>query len=361
MKNRNSNIELLRIISIIMIIMSHYSVHSGINISSFPIGINRFLMEGITLGNIGVIIFVVITGYFSIKKENPFSMKKLLNLYFQILFYSVTIYALSLIIGTEKINVKSLAMNLFPIVFNAYWFATVFILLYIFTPFINKFINKLTKNEYKYFLLLSFMVFFVLKTICLQKLYFNELLQFFFFYCIGAYISKYESYIFFNKKIIISILSISLICVMLSIIVFDYLGNFNTLFSKHSTYLLSRTSFFSMLIAVCIFCLFLQKKAFTSKAINKISSGVFAIYLISDNNYVREVLWTDILNVEKYFHSWVLPFHILYSLITVFSVCIVIELIRQLLFKRINDFITEYIANKLNKYIDKLKNREITE
>ena len=75
MKNRNSNIEILRIISVFMILFSHYSVHNGITNSDLPIGINRYLLEISILGNIGVIIFVLISGYFSINKKNPFNIK----------------------------------------------------------------------------------------------------------------------------------------------------------------------------------------------------------------------------------------------------------------------------------------------
>ena len=66
-KHRNTNIELLRIISILMIVLSHYSVHSGISRNMLSLGWNRFLLEITSLGNIGVIFFVLITGYYSIE------------------------------------------------------------------------------------------------------------------------------------------------------------------------------------------------------------------------------------------------------------------------------------------------------
>ena len=63
---RNSKIELLRILSMFMIVLSHCSVHSGINFSSLPLGFNREILELSMLGNVGVILFIFITGYFSI-------------------------------------------------------------------------------------------------------------------------------------------------------------------------------------------------------------------------------------------------------------------------------------------------------
>lgn len=66
-KVRNSNIEILRIISMLFIVISHYTVHNGVINASLPLGINRTLLEITTLGNIGVILFVIISGYFMIE------------------------------------------------------------------------------------------------------------------------------------------------------------------------------------------------------------------------------------------------------------------------------------------------------
>ena len=90
-KERNSNIEILRIISMIFIVMSHYTVHSGIELTSLPLGINRFILEVTRLGNIGVIIFMLISGYYLIEQKS-IQLKKVLKLYLQILFYSPIIY-----------------------------------------------------------------------------------------------------------------------------------------------------------------------------------------------------------------------------------------------------------------------------
>ena len=47
---RKSNIELLRIISMIIIIAHHYAVHGGFNFSTQNITINRLWIQFLTLG-----------------------------------------------------------------------------------------------------------------------------------------------------------------------------------------------------------------------------------------------------------------------------------------------------------------------
>lgn len=67
--SRNSNIELLRIISMFLIVVHHMSVHGFTsagrwNLQSFP-SLNQFLVQFMVIGGkIGVDIFVVITGYY---------------------------------------------------------------------------------------------------------------------------------------------------------------------------------------------------------------------------------------------------------------------------------------------------------
>ena len=84
---RNSQIELLRIISMIMIVISHYTVHCNVDVVTLPLGINRFIMEASKLGNLGVILFVLITGYFTINQKQSFKLKKLVSLVFQTFIY----------------------------------------------------------------------------------------------------------------------------------------------------------------------------------------------------------------------------------------------------------------------------------
>ncbi|MBP3920714.1 MAG: acyltransferase family protein [Bacilli bacterium] len=69
-KERNSNLEILRIISMIFIVISHWNVHSGLKDAINVNFVNQFIINNTVLGNIGVIIFFMITGYFQYNKNN---------------------------------------------------------------------------------------------------------------------------------------------------------------------------------------------------------------------------------------------------------------------------------------------------
>ncbi|KAA9302211.1 acyltransferase family protein [Aerococcus sanguinicola] len=75
---RQTNIELLRIISIIMIIFHHFAVHGGFNWEATAITIPHFWYNFIVIGGkVGVNIFILISGYFLITKQDKlFDVKK---------------------------------------------------------------------------------------------------------------------------------------------------------------------------------------------------------------------------------------------------------------------------------------------
>lgn len=68
-KIRNSNLEILRIVSMILIIVHHYVVHGQFEWSN-TITTNKILLEVLSLGGkLGVNCFVLITGYFMVQSK----------------------------------------------------------------------------------------------------------------------------------------------------------------------------------------------------------------------------------------------------------------------------------------------------
>ena len=66
-----------------------------------------------------------------------------------------------------------------------------------------------------------------------------------------------------------------------------------------------------------------------------LSNLTFGVYLIHDNSYVREVLYTNILHTRNYFNSNKYFAVAMISILAVFIVCCIIDYIRFLLFKLI--------------------------
>lgn len=331
-QKRNSNIELLRIIAIIFIVLSHYTVHSGIDKSSMPFGFNRFILEVSTLGNLGTLMFIMISGYFLIY-SNHLKIDRLIKTIFQIFFYSSTIYIILVALNIIPFSNNSLLKSIFPIISKEYWFATAYIILYLFYPFINKLINNLTRREHLKFILLLALIFFFLPTITTNSYYASELIQFLTAYAIGAYIRKYpDNYLCTSKYNLLFFILTSTI-IVLSVLISELLGANNNFLNHNAIYLLDRTSIITLMHSTFIFIAFTKIKI-ESNFINIISSSTFSVYLISDNNYIRSILWHDIFNNFAYQESVYLILHMLISTITTIAVCIIIDQIKKYLIDR---------------------------
>lgn len=88
-QNRNSSIELLRIISMILIVFHHFAFHGGFKWQTNSVTISHFWYNFIYGGGkIGVNIFVLISGYFLIdRKTSVFSyIRRILKFWGQVFF-----------------------------------------------------------------------------------------------------------------------------------------------------------------------------------------------------------------------------------------------------------------------------------
>ena len=107
-KVRESGIELLRIITMILIIAHHYVVNSGLTLEGGSICNNPtswktiFLMIFGAWGKTGINCFVLITGYFMCKSN--ISFKKFVKLYLEVVFYNLVIYMIFLLSGYESFS-----------------------------------------------------------------------------------------------------------------------------------------------------------------------------------------------------------------------------------------------------------------
>lgn len=96
---------------------------------------------------------------------------------------------------------------------------------------------------------------------------------------------------------------------------------------------------------------FTNMKSISSMFINSIASTVFGIYLIHDNKYLRPVIWEGILNVNEYKESPYLILYLLGCVMLVFTVCAIIDLIRQKLIEKPVLRLIDPLIKWLNKKI----------
>ena len=343
-KERNSNIEIIRILSMILIVISHWTVHSGILQIDTKLLFNKILISNTVLGNIGVVLFFLISGYFGYKKSDSIkiNIKKILKIALQVIFYSVVLYFIWGLYDKNILSLKNILKAFMPITFKEYWYATVYIVLLFLSPFINLFIDNLKgKNNY-YFIYITTILFFIFPTLTKQDFYGNELIQAIYFYFLGSYIKNNDLVIF--EKHAGKIAFFSYLMLVLQSIFFVLVCNCFSIQKNYALHLYERNSILSVLFCFSLFYYFSRKKEKSNKIINIIAFNVFAVYLISDNRYLRSIIWNKLFNVSNYINSYYLILNLIISVLFIFIICIIIELLRKITIEKIVD-----------KVIDKIK------
>lgn len=185
---RQSNIELLRIASILFILLMHgigCACHTSDVLNHFGYTlINAF-------GNMGVTVFVVISGYFGVH----FKVSKAVTLWLIMLFYSLLHYANELISCPYGFDWGDFFSALTPVSSSTWWFMTCYFVLLCFSPFLNKIVTSLSRKQMNC-LMAVFILFFILFPTVLQHQITHDggkgLPNFLLSYLVGQYIRRYD-------------------------------------------------------------------------------------------------------------------------------------------------------------------------
>lgn len=208
MKDRETNIELLRILMMLWIILSHYSSHGGLYDSQKMNVGGALAVLFIVGGKIGVNVFVLIMGYFMI--EASFRIIHLIKIEMAVLFYSIVFGVITwLCVPNKTWNFISIKNMVFPTLTNAsdgYWFVTCYLAVMILSPFINKLVLGLHKYEYELLLAILFIFISIIPSLFQSvPLYDGNTAVFLLMYLTGGYLKKYDT-IKINKRVLISLI-----------------------------------------------------------------------------------------------------------------------------------------------------------
>lgn len=340
-KIRESNYELLRIISMVLIIAFH--TFRYIELSD----VSRRQMAAFHAvrwyGLLGVNCFLLTSAHFMIgKKSNP---HKLIPLITQTLFYCIFFLICKIIYSfasgnasflLEEIKVLELEALFSPLWSNRYWFITVYIFLYLLIPALNTVISRMTALQYRrLLLLLTGYVFFYLSIA--QNLEHTavteDILWAVYVYLLAGYLKLWKPDNWIKRHCVV-LLPILWLLFIGTRMLMTYEINDEHLYYLlyHTTGNSMRYSFIMLLMALCLFYLF-QSLHFQSRMINTISGCTLGIYLFHDNKvfHVCELLATKLydpfLKIIPSFAAF-----LLFLVIIQFMAGTVLELLRQKLF-----------------------------
>lgn len=331
MKLRNSNIEFIRILAMFFITAHHFAIWGYFNNDGIQgLNINIIWLQILeTLGKIGVDLFILITGYYSLNAKPK--IQKVFQLTNKVRAYTMGLFVILLFYGQIQIGLRLTVASVFPTLRVLYWFITIYVILYMFSDYLSILIKKLTKPQVEKLIILNIVIFMLIPTFLLGwDSLLTDLVPVFF---LGLYIRIYEVSDKFLKFLKLGSV-FSIIFILFCVIVADGLG----LFLKKEIFITSATRFIvtgssplALVLAAYIFSRTVVLKARSNKLINWAGGSALAIYLIQDYEPFRHVLWENIFHVRAFAESMVTPVFMIYSILVIIVIVIGAILIDKVL------------------------------
>lgn len=325
---RKSNLELLRIISMMAIVSCHFWL-GDFSYSHETITFNRVLCQVSGVGGgFGNICFILISGYFMVDSE--FKFKRIFRVWLEMLFYSVGCLIAVCLLSGSGVGVGTAVKAFFPFATCQYWFMTEYIILMFLSPYLNVVIRNISKEQHKKLLFILFVFTSVIPTMpgCPQTV-FSAVGFYIFIYLIAAYMRLYSTPFWEKQGRNVGLGLCSFAVILVSVLVMDFFGMRMTVFAQKATFLVGQKSPFVLICAISCFMFFRNMEIPYSKFINYIAKSTLAIYLIHSNQNFRDYMWSVVFQNSKYADAPFLFFYELACTLIIMIICTLIDIARR--------------------------------
>ena len=366
---RNTNIEWLRIISMLLIIAYH-ATRSGYTSTERPLPVYT---SGIVLGSwglLGVDLFLIISAWFLTSQQ--FRFYKVIHIVFQtftwVLGYSVlfVIYNCFYLhhdmatVITDFFN-YSLSGFFQPLWCKYYWFITTYFFMLLLSPFLNKLLDTLSRTQVSK-LLLAFIFVpiyaqFANSPVC-------DVFYFLYVYLLIGYIKKYGSQTLEKYAKARFYISLIALVILSKLALYALKGKSGvpkviSLILNHTLANTGRHSMIILLISLLIFFSVLRKKATCNKVVNKIAACCLGVYLFHENHLLElpntlDKIFGKLTSYGFLTADVLFPLRYAGAVLGVFVLGVILEWLRDRILQR--PFM-KYVSTKWEDKLCKLDNR----
>lgn len=312
-----------------------YSTSTGFNLV-YGVLIN-------SLFNTAVSIFVLISGYFGING----TVKKYIKFEIQVLFYSIVSEVVISLVNSNW-SIKDFIEVCLPVSSGKYWYITSYMLLLLFSKYLNRVPEKLKTKDFEKLLLLMFFIFSAVPTVVQfhvmddgGKGFANMLLMYF----IVPYIRLYQNEELRNPK---KVFTIGLIVILLGFVlnlILTMLRGGKGVYAPFAR----DCSCIIIIASIAIFILF-KGVRIQSKIINQIAKYVIAVYLFE--GAIRTFLG-QFFDITIYADRWYLFGVLLVYVLVVMAVCMMVDAIRSKIAKPIEALICDIGEKSFNLILER--------
>lgn len=347
--NRNSSIELMKVIAIILIIISHTTIkyvgkgsmyYCDLNCATNDVNvlINIIFQH---FGMLGDTVFFFCSAWF-LCDDNRIKPNKPIKIAADNYFFCILITIVILILGFS-VGKKDILNQIIPLTSNINWFVPSYIILYLIHPLLNKAVSSLSKKQMALFTF-AFLGYFTIKNIIFPTIdqFYTRLLGSILIYFMAIYIKRYGLKYVKNIKINVALFIMGIILFVSRGILLNYLGLRIESLSDDMLRFDTFTDILDLMIVIPGFCL-LSQKNFSSKLINHFSSLSLLIYVIHGNYLIKHNLYR--IYYEKVFsiknNNSILLFQAILVITVLIGTVIVAEIYELSVGKLINKALTK--------------------
>lgn len=303
-----------------------------------------------TVAALGVICFVLITSYF-ICESNVLRLDRILKVWSQTAFYSVLVAALSSFFIV--VPLRGIFLSFLPIYSDQYWFVTKYLGLIVLAPVLSYAVKAMSRRG---FICAIIAIALISVTVSFGFPYGNVMFgghlsigSFLVIFFVAAYLRRFGIPAWLAEncgKIFIGFILVQILGGVALNIIHD--GS-TTIFGGFSV----GYNALSIIPATALFVWFKEHDFGDnrfSRFLVALAPYSFAVYLIHDNQYFREILWTRIFHLPEY---WGSPLWTLSALVipaVVFLLCSGLDVLRSRLFSLI----------RFDRLVRKARERSIT-
>ncbi len=348
MRKRMVNIDLLRIVSMMMVVMLHYlgkgNLLPGV---TGDISGNGYVAWGLeSLAIVAVNVYMLISGYFLV--ETGFKAKRVAELICQVLFYAILVPVVLVALGvisTERFTLYYLLQTVLPVQMQQYWFITAYIIMYLLSPVLAAGAKALTREQLRNTVIALLLFFAVSKSVLPFQLEVDakgyDALWFITVFLVAAYIRLYGIPFFAKREngkrgAVCYLLGCAGIYGVMLAVRFIYqktgsLDHFiqNTYHYNHILNLFAAVSLFYAFSYIKI-----EEDGIVGKLIVKIAPYTLGVYLLHEQMDMR-TLWPGWLGATLECNIFAFVGRSIVAVLLVFAVGIVVDMIRGFLFKTV--------------------------
>lgn len=331
---RKSNIELLRIVAMLLVLTVHAGFYSlGVPTPAEAVAtplnvVTRLFFQSFSV--IAVLVFVLISGWFGIRPK----VKSVVNFLFQCFFYSIIIFGVMLCLGRAHLDWKSIQNVLLFV--NSFWFIKAYLCLMIFAPALNAFVEAATEKQLRIVLVAFFAFQSIYGWLTTGAAWFERgysVISFFGLYLLARYVRlypcrpftlprKYDMLIYW--AIVIATTALAFVMLRLGC-------------SESTIDVVYRLTSPVIIAEALYLLLYFSKLDFQNKFVNWMAGSCFAVFLIQQNPYFgRPVYAHTIKHIYSTFNGPAVVVFTAVFILLIFVMAILTDQVRKWIWEKIS-------------------------